>query len=188
MDEERAAQSCSSVSASLKMSPLFSVAQSCLTLWNPTDCRPPGSSVHGIFPGKNTRVDCYFLLQRIFLTQGLNPHLLCLLHWKWREREVTQLCPTVFNPIDYSLPCSSIHGIFQATVLEWVAISFSRGSSRPRDWTWVSCIVGRRFTISATREILLRWQADFFFLTTEPPGKPKNGPTTYPPNVTQYRS
>ena len=46
----------------------------------------------------------------------------------------------------------SIHGIFQARVLEWIAISFSRGSSRPRDWTWVSHIVGRCFTIWDTRE------------------------------------
>ena len=53
----------------------------------------------------------------------------------------------------YSLPGSSIHGIFQTRLLEWVAISFSRGSSRPRDWTRVSCIVGRRFMIWATRGV-----------------------------------
>ena len=47
---------------------------------------------------------------------------------------------------------SSVHGIFQARVLGWVVISFSRGSSWPRDWTWVSCIAGRHFTIWATRE------------------------------------
>ena len=47
--------------------------------------------------------------------------------------------------MDCSLPGSSIHGIFQARVLEWVAISFSRGSSWPRDWIQVSCIVGRHF-------------------------------------------
>ena len=47
--------------------------------------------------------------------------------------------------MDYSLPGSSIHGIFQARVQERVAISFSRGSSWPRDRTWVSCIVGRCF-------------------------------------------
>ena len=46
------------------------------------DCRPPSSSVCGILPGKNTGVGCHFLLQGIFLTQGLNLHLLCLLHWK----------------------------------------------------------------------------------------------------------
>ena len=46
------------------------------------------------------------------------------------------------------------HGILQARVLEWVAIPFSRGSSQPRDWTWVSCIAGRFFTSWATREAL----------------------------------
>ena len=55
------------------------------------------------------------------------------------------------RPHGLSLPGYSVHGIFQARVLEWVAISFSRGSSRPRDQTRVSCIVGRHFTISATR-------------------------------------
>ena len=53
---------------------------------------------------------------------------------------------------------SSVHGIFQAIVLEWIAISFSRGSSQPRDRTWVSRIVDRRFTVWATREVnLIRW-------------------------------
>ena len=56
------------------------------------------------------------------------------------------------DPMDYSLPGSSVHGIFQARVLEWVAISFSRGSSQPRVWTWVSHTTGRRSTIWATRE------------------------------------
>ena len=54
--------------------------------------------------------------------------------------------------MDCSLPDSSVHEIFQARVLEWVAISFSRGLSQPRDWTWVSCITGRCFSIWATRE------------------------------------
>ena len=52
----------------------------------------------------------------------------------------------------YSLPGSSVHGIFQARILEWVNISFSRGSSWPRDRTWVSCIAVICFTIWATRE------------------------------------
>ena len=51
-----------------------------------------------------------------------------------------------------SLLGSSVHGILQKRVLEWVAISFSRGSSQPRDWTWVSCIAGRFFTNWTTRE------------------------------------
>ena len=48
---------------------------------------------------------------------------------KGKEREVAQLCPTLCDPMDCSLPGSSVHGIFQAKVLEWVAISFSSGSS-----------------------------------------------------------
>ena len=54
------------------------------------------------------------------------------------ESEVPQSCPTLFDPMDCSLLGSSLHGILQARVLEWVAIPFSRGSSRPRDRTQVS--------------------------------------------------
>ena len=61
------------------------------------------------------------------------------------------------HPMDCSPVGSSIHGIFQARILEWVALSFSRRSSQSRDWTWVSCIVGRRFTFWATREVLAIW-------------------------------
>ena len=67
--------------------------------------------------------------------------------------EVAQSCPTLCDPMNCSLPGSSVHGILQARILEWVAISFSRRPSWPRDWTQVSCIVGRCFTIWATREI-----------------------------------
>ena len=56
------------------------------------------------------------------------------------------------DPMDCSLPGSSVHGIFQVRVLEWVAISFSKESSWPRDRTWVSHIAGRHFTVWATRE------------------------------------
>ena len=58
------------------------------------------------------------------------------------------------NPVDCSPPGFLVHGISQARILEWVAISFSRRSSPPRDWTWVSCIAGRFFTIWTTREAL----------------------------------
>ena len=63
-----------------------------------------------------------------------------------KESEVAQSCPTRCDSMDCSLSGSSIHGIFQATVLEWVDISFSRGSSRPRNQTRVSHIAGRCFT------------------------------------------
>ena len=59
------------------------------------------------------------------------------------ESEVAQSCPTLCDPVDCSLSGSSVHGIFQARVLEWIAISFSWGSSRPRNRTQVSCIAGR---------------------------------------------
>ena len=70
----------------------------------------------------------------------------------WRFVYV-QSCPTLCNLMDCSPPGSSVHGISQARILEWVAIPFSRGSSRPRDQTPVSCLTGRYFT-------------------NEPPGKP----------------
>jgi len=64
---------------------------------------------------------------------------------------VAQSCLTLCNPMDCSPPGSSVHGILQARILEWVAIPFSRGSSQLRDWTWVSHTVGRFFSIWATR-------------------------------------
>ena len=66
--------------------------------------------------------------------------------------EIAQSCQTLCDPMDCSLPGSSLHGILQARVLEWVAFSFSRGSSQPRDRTQVSCIPGRHFNLWATRE------------------------------------
>ena len=66
---------------------------------------------------------------------------------------VAQSCLTLCDPMDCSPPGSSIHGIFQARILEWAAISFSRGSSRPRDQTLVSRIVDRHFTVWATKEV-----------------------------------
>ena len=66
-----------------------------------------------------------------------------------------QSCPTLCNPMDWSLPGSSVHGTLQARIMEWVAITFSRVSSQPRDQTQLSCIASRWFT-------------------TEPPEKPLN--------------
>ena len=84
--------------------------QSCPTLrlhrWQHTRLPCPWDS-----PGKNTGVGCHFLLQRMKVK---------------RESEVAQLCPTLSDFMDCSLPGSSVHGIFQASVLEWGAIAFSR--------------------------------------------------------------
>ena len=79
---------------------------------------------------------------------------------------VTQLCPTLCNPVDCRPPGSSVHGASQVRILEWVAISFSRASSWPRDQTQISCIAGRLFTtwanqgspIISTLMLLLIWQ------------------------------
>ena len=88
-------------------------------------------------PGKNTGVCCHFLLQCMKVKS---------------DSEVTQLCPTLSDPMDCGPPGSSVHGIFQAGVLEWGAISFSRRSSQPRDRTQASHIAGRRFNLCTTRE------------------------------------
>ena len=77
--------------------------------------------------------------------------------WKKGEKsEVAESCPTLCDPMDYSLPGSSVHGIFQARILEWVAISFSGRSSWLRDWTWACRSVGPRFTVWVTRKS--RWR------------------------------
>ena len=78
--------------------------QSCPTLYDPIDGSPPGSCPWDS-PGKNTGVGCHFLLQCMKVKS---------------EREVTQSCPTLSDPMDCSLTGSSVHGIFQARVLEWV--------------------------------------------------------------------
>ena len=108
---------------------LCSVSQSCSTLCDPMDCSPPGSSVHGDSPGKNTEVGCHALLQGIFPTQGSNPGLP---HCRWTL---------------YHLSHQEI-----LRILEWVAYPFSKGSSWSRNWTRASCITGRFFTSWATRE------------------------------------
>ena len=72
---------------------------------------------------------------------------------KERQWKFAQLCLTFCDPMDCSLPGSSVHGILQARIREWVAVPFSRGSSQPRDQTHVSCIAGRFFTDWASREV-----------------------------------
>ena len=102
--------------------------QSCPTLCDPIDGSPLGSSVPGNpqarilqptrllcpwdSPGKNTREGCHFLLQCMKVKS---------------ESKVTQSCPTLSDPMYCSLPSSSVHGIFQARVLEWGAVAFSNG-------------------------------------------------------------
>ena len=96
---------------------------SCVRLCDPMKCSTPGLPVHHQLPE--------------FICSNTDES----------ESEVAQSCPTLCDSMDCSPPGSSIHGILQARVLEWVAISFSRGSSRPRDQTQVSCVAGRRFNL-----------------------------------------
>ena len=63
------------------------------------------------------------------------------------QDHLTQSRPTLCDPVNCSLPGSSVHGVLQARIPEWVAVPFSRGSSQPRDQTQVSCIAGGFFTI-----------------------------------------
>ena len=105
------------------------VIQSCPTLWPHGLCSPWNS------PGQNTGVGSCFLLQGIFQTQGLNSGLP---HCRW---------------ILYQL---SHQG--SPRILEWVAYPFSIGSSRPRNWTRVSCIAGRFFTCWAPGEAQWCWK------------------------------
>ena len=78
---------------------------------------------------------------------------------------VIQSCLTLCDPMDCRSPDSSVRGIFQARILEWVAIPFSRGSSQPRDRTRVSCTAGRFFPTRATREeayLVINMSKDLF--------------------------
>ena len=75
---------------------------------------------------------------------------------------VIQSCLTLCDPTDCSPPDSSVCGTFQARILEWVTMPFSRGSSQPRDWTRVSHISGRFLTFWATRETTFLTLAKYF--------------------------
>ena len=130
-------------------------AQSCPTLWDPMDHRLlcPWDS-----PGKSTGVGCPSPPKGSSQSRD-QIEVSCIAGgfftlWAIRENEseVAQSCPTLCDPMDYSPPGSSVHGILQARILGWVAISFSRESSRPRDRTHVSCIAGGRFNLWATME------------------------------------
>ena len=118
--------------------------------------------------GHSVWVEAEMLMEQEYMSWKPEPHAhLCLLMSSFptwvkshirhlhfmTESEVAQSCPPLCDSMDCSLPGSYVHGIFQARVLEWVTISFSRESSWPRDRTWFSCVAGRFFAIWATREV-----------------------------------
>ena len=99
----------------------------------------------GLFTTEPLGKPCFFILLIVSF-------FLCRSFLVWCVKVkvlVTQLCPTICDPMDYSLPGFSVQGILQARILEWVAISISRGSSWSKNQTWVSCITSRFFTIWA---------------------------------------
>ena len=117
--------------------------------YNPMDCSPPASSVHRIL---QARILEWVAISssRAFPQPRDWTHISCLAGGYFtaetpKKTEFTQLCLTLCDPMDCSLRGSSIHGVFQARVLEWVANSFFVGSSQPRDRTQVSCIASGRF-------------------------------------------
>ena len=112
--------------------------QLCLTLWShrrqPTRLPRPWDS-----PGKNTGVGCHFLLQCMKVKS---------------QSEVAQSCPTLSNPMDCSLPGSSVHGIFQARVLEWGAIAFSA----TRVW-WPTNVFGHHSSLKENERRIPCWSS-----------------------------
>ena len=82
----------------------------------------------------------------------------CFWWWRWFSCKVIS---NSWDPMDCSLPGSSVYGVSQARMLEWVAISFSRGSSQPRDWTWVAYIAGGFITGWVTRKTCTQFKIIF---------------------------
>ena len=140
-------------------------AQLWLSLCDPMDCSPPGSSVHGISQASILESFAISFFRGFFWPMGwtfitfFGRQTFC--YWATREARYSNCCclvakswPTLCDPLDCSSPRTSVHGILQARILEWVAISFSSGSSQPRDWTCVSCFVRQILYHWTTREAL----------------------------------
>ena len=128
----------------MKLCSIHYLIESCFPWWFQYQ-NAMGRSVYGPLIGLVTGTWC-FTWQLVLK----NP-ILWILGWKSSPYLGESVSHSVMSnsaiPMKCSLPGSSVHGIFQARILKWVAILFSRGSSQPRDWTWVSCMAGRFFTI-----------------------------------------
>ena len=157
-------------SLSFQIFPTWVVAQSCLTLCDPMDCSPLGSSVHRIFQARILEWVTIILLQGIFPTQELNPHLVWLLHCRQILYPlscqgspkmkfvivvvlIARSCPTLFDPMNWSPPGSSVHGFF-----------------RQEYWSGLPCPSPGDLPDSGIKPVLPALAGGFF--TTEPPGKP----------------
>ena len=147
------------------------------------------SSANGRPPSSNhVKARSWFSLQ--VLSKGTAQSILCICECVL----VAESCPTLWDPMDCSPPGSSVHGILQARIPEWVAIPFSRRSSQPRDLSQVSRIAGRFFTLWATNghnltlwaflQLMVPSSLSFSFLiwlhgTTKPPKKQSGLPSDY---------
>ena len=130
--------------------------QSYLTVCNPMDCSPPGFPVHRIL--QTRLLEWIAMLSSRESSQSRNRALISYLSCltdsfatisatSVQFSSVTQSCLTLCDPVDCSPPGFPVHGILQATILEWVAMPSSRGSPQPRDQTPVSyvCCIDRQF-------------------------------------------
>ena len=108
-----------------------------VTIWVNKPLNPP--TVIPSLPEKEILHDCLEFLETVYPHKCVSAHL----------------CPTLCNPMDFSPPCSSVNGIIQARIQDWVDIPFSRGSSPLRDWTRIFYTAGRFFTIWSTSPVYL---------------------------------
>ena len=129
-----------------------SVTQLCPTLCNPMDCSLPGSSVYGVFLERilewvaiSSSNNSWYILPN-FSPEHTVTDLVVL---------VVQSYQTLCDPMNCSPPGSSVHGISEASILEWAASYSSKGSSRPRDWTHISCIGSGFFTIEPQCDLFI---------------------------------
>ena len=148
---------------------LVLVTQSCLTLWSPTDCSLPGSSVHGIIQARILQWGAIPLSRRSNLGLLHCGQILCHLSHQGNPKKANWymwVCSVIsdsLRPMDYSFPGWSVLGISQARIREWVAITSSRRSSQARDRTWASCVsnIGRWFPYQHTTwEAPVTWGPD----------------------------
>ena len=115
---------------------------------SPSKAFLPVSYIKGVIPLPQNKVASAYRQLHFHFPHPSNCFKMNLLICcSYRKKVKSLSCVQLFVTPDYNLSGSSDHGISQARILEWVAISFSRGSSRPRDRTQVSCIAGRRFNI-----------------------------------------